>query len=434
MKEVFWKSKYLKTTAALLILGMLAAFAGGSIWSQDKILLPEDALKAVDGRADIVRDFDIFHVGITVLNPEKEWFAVRKFDSSLNASLQVEERDGNVLLTLDAYSGVEQKAGDYAVLSGSKNRHAILNRQTLDLMETDLTDLELHESGEYFIGADGRELGNLVNKVVSSKTGEVLYESRKRLVLPERKGFIIESPIDEADRIVSLETGEMIYTAPEGHMIEDGADGMWLMNVDGIKYLRDDAFQVMLDGTVFGDASVEGDMVFGQAITDWGYDQLAEQTEGLVTSYKARVYAYSNRGEQLYSAEPGIEYQGSMGNIMVLYDGQKDCYIYEYMKADGVYETRTTEGFFCYMDEEDGYMLACTPKLYSGQRVRPKDSQIRRDIFPADFKWGYVNLSMEETVPFVFDEASFSENGYAVVYTEENYTGLIDLLRRESLQ
>ena len=66
--------------------------------------------------------------------------------------------------------------------------------------------------------------------------------------------------------------------------------------------------------------------------------------------------------------------------------------------------------------------------------MRPKDGQIRLGIFPEDFKWSYVDLSLEPVVPFVFDEASLSENGYAVVYTEEAYTGVIDLMKRGEYQ
>lgn len=435
MKEVFWKSRYFKMTAALVILGMLAAVFGGKIWLKDKIMLPEDAHKALEleGNAEIVREFGLQTIGASVINGEKEWFGIRQYDTEdWSSVMRVEDREGNVLAEsffMDRGT-VEQKAGDYAVLSGKPGEWAILNCNTLEFHETHLTNLQLNESGRYYRGRDESIPGRYLWMVYDTEKWGMLHESRHQLIFPEREGYVIENASDGPDRIVNLGTGEIVYTAPEGHHVKDGTDGMWLMSYEGVYYLLDDSFHMMLDGKVFADASVEDGMVFGHLITDWDYSHLLEETDGLVMSYKARASAFNSQGEQIYGAEAGIDYLGSIGNIMVLYDGQKECYIYEYMTADGVYETRTTEGFFCYMDEEDGYMLACTPYTNKSQRVRPKDDQIRLGIFPEDYKWSYVDLSLEPVLPFVFDEASLSENGYAVVYTQQDYMAIIDLMKR----
>ncbi|MBQ8562359.1 MAG: hypothetical protein IJ443_00515 [Firmicutes bacterium] len=189
--------------------------------------------------------------------------------------IAVVEADGELVFC------VEGGAAEEPVAIDENGRH--VNLKGMQRMAEN--GIGYHDAGYGIVNetaADGySEIWQLV-----TVDGEVLYDSRNEgFSMTEMPGYIRFSTRGNS-RVVSLESGEVVYSAPEGETVSGQKGNYWIMsvtfpwrtefNTETLYYLRNLDFSVALDGMMFtGISEIEDDMILGKVLE--GYDYYGER-------------------------------------------------------------------------------------------------------------------------------------------------------------
>jgi len=437
MKQIFRSKIFLIALIAVLVIAAAAFMLAGKS-DVGKPLDAGTAAEVLEGKAEILLDFGTW-AEIEIINGEKGYFAVREGskdpDRKSNKPYKIVDAEGNILLE-PKMNQFDEPAGDYIMMNNG-GKWNVLNRQTLEVTETGLLEASVHRSGRYVSGRAVREAGSDYEDqdwyVISLEDGSVLYEGRNPLTLPYHEGYVMEAVAGglPGNTIISLETGETVFEAGMQESVADDTDGYWLVwSRWGLKYFLDENFQPAFGGQLFLNATLYDGLAFGQWIEDGMYTNVSQlpQENGLppVGALDVSIRAFNKEYEERWNyMDAPAEWIGNFENYLCVWDAKNQLYEYVDLRQNDYGPASFAEGYLCFKDNDDGYMLACAETVRSDKPIKP-DTALS-DYFKEDYRWGYVDTEEEVFIDFGLLGASLSENGYAVVENEEGQVALIRL-------
>ena len=395
-----------------------------------------------------VHSFDSQIADMKIVNGEKEYFAVKvqrgKYDSYYN----IYDRDLNPVLETEL-SFTSEKVGRYLPLGNHKDQWWLLDVETLDLIETDLIEPVIHESGEYMAGQ--RKVKGQISWVVERvKTGEILWEGNQRIVLPTQTWYAIAKARDEEgskerDQVINLRTGEVEYTAKDGESIVSGGLGYWKIQYDLIwdyvgreehfycEYLLDKDYEVAFDGQLFGNLSLDGNYIYGHLREDQFLQDLETLKFKMMHGYgyTVRHFIWTPQGEEIYrTGKSYYDLRGIRGNYAIV-ENDRDQYELWVIENNTITRKIKAGSNFFYLDAEDGFMRAVKPIKQNYYRFDienvPENMHQSTSFRAEDYRWSFLDMNLEKVLPFEYTYASETENGFAVVKNKEGQLAIIDL-------
>lgn len=412
MKMEILKSQYLQRTILAILIPAAVIYFAALATSRGMTVPSEEIYTALEGRAELIMDFDEARSDILILNGEKGYFAVNE-----GGIWKVVNRNGELLANTELGSVFSQKAGGY-FLTTNGIRTCLVNVNTLTLQFYEGEGEELHPGGRYFV-----EHEDGTGCVIRTEDCKVVYRSKGQLTWPQKEDYVIETAKDGRKRIVNLEIGLPEFEAEIDQEIADGTEDFWLIQDGSCFFVLDAKYQVAAGGRLFREARLGDGLVIGTVIEDADYTDLKEYSEDGI--FVEPDWCVINRsGEEVYRVNPiNTRYLGSVGNMLVTRHTQSGSYTYRIIGQNGPEEEVTTE-FYCYLSE-DAYMPAYRT-TFSRQSPMSPSKEPDPELSSA-YSWAYVDTDLNPVTEFVFQKASRAEAGYAVVYNAEGQAALIDL-------
>lgn len=221
------------------------------------------------------------------------------------------------------------------------------------------------------------------------------------LRLTEQPGYVIDMG---ANSVISLETGNVIYTAQENERVMNQMGDYWIMERDipwphgvplTILYLRNMDFSMALDGMLFDSVyEVEGGKICGTVITTGTYDVLPEE----IIAIEERIVDADGSWTPIFQ---------TAGDGVILSAG------------DGYYVTREWN-----TDETKIHFFDGGEPVIIEDGIEP-NGPCRDGIIPyyeqKNFKKGFLNISGEVVAEPIFSECSYPHQGTAVVVHNGRY-------------
>lgn len=427
------KSKYVRIPIAVTALICCLMFAAAAEMTKHLDASPEKIYAQISEIAEIVIPFEEEYQEIEILDGEKELFAVRKAwngdakTAGEGRYYTIINRGGDVLMETGMSDFVEKK-GNYAVFSEGAES-LLVNLKTLESRRLPLQEPDLSTTGYYLLGEEDG-----LWKVVETGRDRLVYETDQQLGLTAKEGYAIEKKNlirheESLHSVINLVTGKVEFTAERGQKISGGNRNYWIVRDGTAIFLLDEKYEVALDGRLFRDVSLTDSLVFGTWIEDTYYDSLEEVSDD--NSYWVPYWrAYNRDGEEVYVQDVvNVTYQGNAGNTAVLWNSKTGCYEYHAIGQDGVTDSWTCEGYYCY--EGETYRPVCRSVLREDSH--PDPSEAAGEGNPGRFRWTYAGPDRQPLTEFLLAAAGSVKNGYAVVRNADNRAALLDFERRGEL-
>lgn len=433
------KSKFL--LAAVTAVGTLALVIFVAVfWMMDRPASHDDGF--------YVHNFDSQIADMKIVNGEKEYFAVQAQSGKNETYYTICDRQLKPLLETEL-SLTGEKVGRYLPMGNHKDQWWLLDVETLELRETDLIEPVVHKSGEYMAGQ--RKVKGQTSWVVErTKTGEILWEGSRSIVLPAQQWYAIFKASDEEgsnahDQIINLRTGEVEYTAKEGESIIDGGLGYWKIYYDlywdyvgreehfYCEYLLDGNYEAAFDGQLFGNLSLDGDFIYGYIREK----EFLSDIEKLKFAHIERIgftirhFIWTPQGDEIYrTGSMYYDLLGIRGNYAVA-ENDRDQYELWIIEDGGISRKIKAGKNFFYLDAEDGFMRTVkkTGSNHFGLDLKnvPEDENQSTSYKASDYRWSFMDMNLETVLPFEYTYVSESENGFAVVKNAAEEYAIIDL-------
>ncbi len=210
----------------------------------------------------------------------------------------------------------------------------------------------VHPAG-YWIS---RKSGVSEREYVTDMEGSQLTSSygNYMLQLTEQPGYVINR---ENNTVISLETQDVIYKAPENERVMNQMGDYWIMERDipwphgvplTIMYLRNMDFTMALDGMLFDSVyEIEGGKICGTVITTGTYDVLPEEViaveERIVEPYGSWTPLFTNAadgvilsaGDGYYVTQEWSPTESKIQTKIHFLDGRESAVIEDWMEPIG---------------------------------------------------------------------------------------------------
>lgn len=249
---------------------------------------------------------------LKVADVEKEYFAVKGINPE--DTWKLIDRDGNLLLDTEFTGILSKRCGQY-FYPGDGKGGSYIDAANARLVTTEYTELRIHPSGNYLVGKTWNTQGWNPWYVVETMDGRVLYEGPEYTALTADEGFAILHR-DRCSTAFDLNTGAILYKTEPGWILEDRIHGIWIVKKeeaeewhDDILYLKDEKFEIILDGQYFRDVDISETYICGTA---W-----MEGQEGQAKAELAQAYLHD--GRPVFQAEEASSVLYLQGNVMCFY-------------------------------------------------------------------------------------------------------------------
>ena len=183
--------------------------------------------------------------------------------------------------------------------------------------------------------------GNDSGWKIIADSGDVIYETEKKVELANRAGYIYEIDDNGIYSIVNLKSGKVEWTCAENEIITDDDAGFWVIKVkvdeekffsQNYYYLLDENYKIGADGVIFnelGNDSSLGHMenyIYGQREVNYTMDERS----GIEDREKANEScAINSDGKTVYTT--------TEGEILYVVDGDKAWVTFNHSEKDDVY-------------------------------------------------------------------------------------------------
>lgn len=318
---------FLLTTALLLSLSVYRELTEQGIRPQ-----PEEELAAT--RTEYLAD----HFWKTrkfrqqvVINEEKGYIAVESGDTYLEErGWEITDRNGNLLCDLRPYSIDMVYSGSdksYVIAATADTiTYFLIDRETLEVFDTGCSHVTLHPVGGYYLVYDEDDPQKNMREVRTPE-GKILLRTKDPLWLATEEGYVIEEPEggEGESRLIRLDTGETVYTAPKGCRILDRAQGYTVLLDSGemrpgifcmYSVLLDENFQPALDGRRFGYVEFTERYIYGSVYPDEEAVCPDDRVTDRAPHYSA-IFALD--GELIYRGKMGDDFNGVYGDLAVIF-------------------------------------------------------------------------------------------------------------------
>ena len=444
MKASLLKSKSICIFIIVLIIGIVGLTG---------ILLLAGRDPKIDDFAEVIIPFDKYE-SMRMLDSEEEILAVKE----PGGFLQLIDYDGNLLADLEPFTAVGIQQGDCISLESANGWTVADFRELLDGKTPEAANYDLvkiDRSGKYFVGAfvAGEELDTYIDSsVVSTLDGEILFTGEEFIELTGHEGLVVDRRGEKNDRIIDLETAQIVRELEENQNIADSGEGFWVirnsyknLGAQGnlfipdygfYSYVVDEKFEPVWGKKIFDDITCYGGKYFlGEYLTEvelgasdtdlWK----ADQAEHVIMDMEGSVIYKSGLQERNVYSNGSVQYKAISGDILFeLEYATRDIMWYVDLEkyaagdADYKYQIGKREDTFSMADFEDGFAVINKPT--GSMLMTPERYENDSDKWMDNFKWGFVNNDLEPVCGYIFDGAYPSRNGYAVVKVNGSW-GLI---------
>ncbi|MGN1412965.1 MAG: hypothetical protein ACI4WY_01845 [Anaerovoracaceae bacterium] len=323
------------------VLLLLASSACLTLWARQELLqdgiIPQTKAETAAFRTEMLAAnvWETRHYNsVVVVNAENGYFAVRGRKNQITDSenWKIVDRDGHLIKDLEPYSVrsvVPCTCENYAfAFAGKRNSRVLIDRKTLMLSDTGCDEIALHSSGQYYLVYDMDD-PVIDQKEVRTPDGDVLLRTDGVLKLTSETGFAIENPDSKAgdSRLIHLDTGVTVYTAPEGCSIWDRNMGYIVLQSSmddaesggtvGVRYLLDEVFQIALNGQLFSDVYFSDRFIYGSAYPDARLDSRKPQFT-LDGCRNEIALVYTLAGEPVFRGARNDSFHGIYENLAVI--------------------------------------------------------------------------------------------------------------------